>query len=152
MERRAVERSTNKKSQFEMLLMNAIQKAIIAIAACLAIVVVFLHNPIYGYDVKEGYLFYPDGPCSEDQKASYRYDLAKAQKGAMSEEEIERSVSRCFNKDSRRYLPLVEWTSNEPHINWLGSVVNVLFSLATIAAMAAVVFLIFRSVEPADHS
>lgn len=124
--------------------MNTVQRTVLAIAICLGILVLFLHNPMADYDIKDGYLFHPVGPCSEEQKAENRQWLLRVPGAKYTEKELNDIDARCYNSDNRKYKPFQYWYSEGAHLDWLSYVVNMIYTLLTIAAMAGAVWYIFK--------
>lgn len=130
--------------------LNIVQKSAIAVSVCLIILTVFLQNPISGYAIKLDQQFNDPRACNEAEKQETRELYIWAEKNlkpsGYTNEQIEQKVRECTSYEYPAvYLPLSEWRSNSPHVFWLGPVINLLFTICTIAAMALSVIVLFRT-------
>lgn len=104
---------------------------------------IFIQNPLSGYSVALDKPFNDSIPCGIEEKRKMREDYIAVEKispGGNTTAQIEEKVSKCTSiYHPTEYLPLNQWRSNFPLVYWLGSVLNLLFSICTIALMAVVV-------------
>jgi hypothetical protein len=131
--------------------LNAVQKAALSFFICFAIGGVFFQNPLSGYSL----LAVDDSrPCTPEEKSQMRSDyllVEKTSPGGNTAEQIEEKVKNSCGSPYLRaeYLPFDEWRSNMPFVYWLGSVMNLVFSICTLAVMAIAVSIVFRTPKAA---
>lgn len=90
----------------------------------LALLVIFLHNPIAGYTTSyEVESVRPAGCTSINTLEQLK---------AASLEDISKQFNECAGSPTEKALPFTAWSSNEPIVNWLGSVMHLLQTLAFI--------------------
>lgn len=135
---------------------NTVQRigSFVTIAVCLALV--FLHNPISGYDIyysKPGQL---NTEYDMSTGKSYYYNgyrspecleaAALHERSPVLSEMYEKALAMvnehdCFGK---HLLSFSEWKSWSPLIPWLGLVVNLLYSIITVFVLGGFWLIVFR--------
>ncbi len=141
--------------------MNNGQKIAMAAATCLAVLAIFMHNPMSGYTVKSRPIglnsVLSPNECSEAEKAEWRETFRTGKRLKLNNytpEEIEEKVKECRSYgDPDELLPFDQWMSNHAHWGWLGGVKNLLFTLGSIFVAAVCVAYIFHTPKlPADKA
>lgn len=98
------------------------QRVTIGLAISFFILLIFCHNPVSGYSTTvTNHVFVSES--SPDDKTL---------------------VNTCCYRDIDESLPISQWRSNEPIVNWLGYILNFFFSIITLIAIAATfIFVVF---------
>ena len=123
-----------------------IQRFAIAFATCGFIIAVFLHNPISGWTYEETFDAGTWRPCTEQETRKWIAPFKELQaQTKMSDADIQERARACTAYAARTdLLPFASWTSNQPHVQWFGSVQNIAMASACLALMCIVVLAVFR--------
>lgn len=149
--------------------LNNIQKIVLSFFVSLILSLFFLHNPFSGYITEKINPLYEKGirnvPCTPSEKADFRKEMLSLEGGwtklrgePWTEEGREReaayidsSVDACTKSVPYEITaPFIEWRSNEPVLNWFGSIVNMFQLVASLIIIFTVVFFLFKENNKED--
>lgn len=131
---------------------NRIQKAGSLLSFFIFVILVFLHNPIDGYTVSYkinydsrpilGWYLPPDHP---DADCYARFQTLNDEKISREFRDVVLDGMEKAGCWDERILPLKEWSSNAPFIEWLGSVVHFIWAVLTLCVLYVAWLFAFRS-------
>lgn len=126
---------------------NAIQKIGFIAASLLAILIIFLHNPLDGYEsIADNSLTALENTLKCDD-ALYEKLNQDQLREKFSDEELATRNHRNVIECEAPPLPLSEWRSTSPMISWLGSVVHTVATILLVLIMGIIWIWVFKTSE-----
>ena len=112
-----------------------------ALAISLFLVVVFLHNPLGGWEYRTYVPYKPQVPCTREMYER----LMRIMQKEFTEEDLQTWISKCAAPSGQwELLPFTEWRSQEPVLVWFGSVKNSMIVVGYFLIGIAAFYFIFR--------
>lgn len=126
---------------------NATQKIGFVVASLLAILTIFLHNPLDGYEpiTDNSYVAIDNTrKCDDVLYEKLKQDQLKEK---FSEEEFLNRNHHNLTKCEPPLLPVSEWRSISPMIGWLGSVAHTIATVLLVLIMGIIWIWVFKTSE-----